>query len=155
MNDIQIASVVTVNSTSVFLERLGHSDVTSNRSSLVDFLLHVLFANNSAELFDSIDHVLVWDEAGLTWIAVATHVHGRADLTIVVALSTIDGASLVSDLVIGHPLKRVIRISSMATIVLGLARDDDLRGDVDIGPGGLTGNLYPIRDGGSGSVGPA
>ena len=43
----------------------------------------------------------------------------------------------------------------MATLILGLARDDDLGGDVDIGPGSLTGELDAIGKSRGGGVGPA
>ena len=54
-----------------------------------------------------------------------------------------------------HPFEGVVWLTTVATIVLLLAGDDDLGGDVDIGPRGLTGNLNPVRDGGGGSMGPA
>jgi len=147
MNNIHVTSVVTVDATSVIIESLWHSDVASNGSSLVDLLHHVLLTLDVAKLINSICHVFVRDETGLTWVAVTANVHGRADLTNVIALGTIDGARLISDLVIGHPFERVISIASMAPVILGLARDDNLGGDVNIGPGGLTGNLNSIRDG--------
>ena len=72
-----------------------------------------------------------------------------------IAKGAVDGTSLISDLIVGHPLEGVVGLTTVAALVLLLARDDDLGGDVDIGPGGLTGDLYPIGDGGGGGVGPA
>ena len=123
------------------------------------FLHHVLLAGDLAEFVDTVDQVLVGDEASLTWVTVTADVHGRAWLgnlsLLLVTESTVDGASLIGDFVVGHPLESVVGLTTVATKVLLLARDDDLGGDVDIGPGGLTGDLYPIRDGGGGGVGPA
>jgi len=71
-----------------------------------------------------------------------------------VATSSIDRASLVGDLVLGHPLERGEVITTKAAVI-GATRDEDLRGEVDIGPGGVSCDLDAVRDYGSGGVGPA
>ena len=159
MDDFNITSVITVDATGVVLEGVWDGNTASDGSSLVDFLHHVLLAGDLAEFVDTVDQVLVGDEASLTWVTVTANVHGRAWLgnlsLLLVTESTVDGASLIGDFVVGHPLESVVGLTTVATKVLLLARDDDLGGDVDIGPGGLTGDLYPIGDGGGGGVGPA
>jgi len=155
VNDFHIAGGITVDATGVVVKSLGHGNTASNGTSLEDLLLHVLLTGDLAELLDTVDHVLVGDEASLTWVAVAADVHGGTELTVVVALGAVDGASLIGDLVVGHPLEGVVSLTTVAAIVFLLAGDDDLGGDVDIGPGGLTGTLNSIRDSRGGGVGPA
>jgi len=153
------ASVVAVNASSVVVKGLGHSDIASNGTSLVDLLHHVLLTRDIAEFVNTVDHVLVGHEASLTRVAVAANVHGRAflcdGLVLFVSESAVDRAGLIGDLVVGHPLEGVVGVATMAAIVLLLAGDDDLGGNVDIRPGSLAGNLYPIRDGRGGCMGPA
>ena len=155
VDDVEVASVITVDATSVFLEGVGDGNTASNGTSLVDLLHHSLLARDHAVLLNTVHKVLVGDEAGLARVAVAAHVHGGADLTVVETTGTIDGASLISDLVVGHPGEGVVGLTTVATQVSRLARDDDLWGDVDVGPGCLTGDLYTIGDGRGGGMGPA
>ena len=159
MDDIQISSVIAVDAACVFFKRFGHSDVTGDGTSLVNLLFHVILSLDSAKFVNTIDHVLIGDKAGLTRVAVAANIHSGARLSYVrfffIAISTVDGASLISHLVVGHPFESVVGVAAMTALVLLLARDDDLGGDVDIGPGGFAGNLYPIRDSRGGGVGPA
>ena len=120
VDNVQVAGSVAVNSTSVVIKGLGHSDTASDGTSLVDLLHHVLFAIDMTEFINAIDHVLVWHEAGLTWVAVAANVHGRADLAVVQTLSAVDGASLIGDFVISHVFEGVVSLTTVAAIVLGL-----------------------------------
>ena len=155
VNNVHVTSVVTVDATGVVIEGLRDGDTASDGSSLDDLLHHVLLADDFIEFVNTVDHVLVGDEAGLTGVAVAANVHGRADLTVVEATGAVDGASLISHLVVGHPLEGIVGLTTVATHVLGLTRDDDLGGDVDIGPGALTRDLDSIREGRGGGMGPA
>ena len=60
--------------------------------------------------------------------------------------SLVDGASLISDLVLRHPSESVVGVTSMATIIRGLARDQNLGSDVDLGPGSVSSDLNSIRE---------
>ena len=155
VDDVEVASVITVDATSVFLEGVGDGNTASNGTSLVDLLHHSLLARDHAVLLNTVHEVLVGDEAGLARVAVTTHSHSRADLTVVKTATKIDGACLISDIVVSDPLKSVNRLTTVATHVSRLTGNDDLRRDVDIGPGSLTGDLYTIRESRGGSVGPA
>jgi hypothetical protein len=155
VNNVLVTSIIAVDTTSVFLKSFWDSNTASNGTTLSDLLHHVLFTGNFTEFIDTIDKVLVGDDTGLTGAAVTANVHGRALLTVVKTASTVDGASLISDLVVGHPLEGVVSLTTVATLILSLARDDDLGGDVDIGPGTLTGDLDGIGKGRGGSVSPA
>ena len=81
VDDVQVTGVITVDTTSVVVKGLRHGNTASNGTSLVDLLLHVLLANDLAELFDIVGHVLVGDEASLTWVTVTADVHGGASLS--------------------------------------------------------------------------
>jgi hypothetical protein len=155
MHNLHVTGSVTEDASSVVLKSLGHCDTASNRTSLVDFLEHVRLTSDSTEFIDSVHKVLVGDDAGLTWAAVTALVHSRAHLTVVQTAGSVDWAGLIGDLVVSHPFKCVISFTTIAAQILGLTRDNDLRGDVNIGPSCLTGNLYPIRYSGCSGVSPA
>jgi len=90
--------------------------------------------------------VVVLGPASLAWAAVVALELLRALLTVVVASGSVDGASLISDLVLGHPLEGVVSITTVASIITR-AGDEDLRSDVDIWPLSLSGNLDSVRHG--------
>ena len=146
VDNVGVTSLVTVNTASVVLKSLRNGDTTGNRTSLVDFLHHVLLTGDMTELINSVDEILVWDEACLTWVAVTADVHRRANLSIVETTSAVDGASLISNFVLRHPLESVVGLTTVASLVGCLTRDDNLRGDVDIGPGSLSSDLNTIRE---------
>ena len=155
MDNVHVAGFIAEDSTGVVLKSIRDGNTAGNGTSLVDFLHHFLLALDLTELVNTVDEVLVGDEACLTGVAVTADVHSRADLTVVETTGAVDGASLISDFVLGHPLEGVVGLTTVATLVGGLARDDHLRGDVHIGPGTLTSDLDTIGEGGGGSVGPA
>ena len=147
MDDVKIASVVTVDATGVVIEGLRDGDTTSNGTTLVDFLHHVLLASEVSVFVDTVDKVLIGDEASLTRVTVTALGHLRADLTVVKTTAKVDGASLISHVVVSDVLESIDGLTTMATHVLGLTRDDDLGGDVDIGPGSVTSDLDAIGEG--------
>jgi len=108
-----------------------------------------------SELVNSVDFVLVWDEAWLVWVAVSADGDVGTLHTVVVSSSGVDGTSLIGDIVVVHPLVGVDWFTTMATIVFLLTGDDYLRRDVDIGPSSLSGNLDSIRKGRGRSMSPA
>jgi len=89
-------------------------------------LHHVLFATDLTELVNSIDKVLIWDKAGLTWVAVTAGLHGRAFLTIVVTTGSVDRASSVSNFIVCHPCESVIGLTTVATLIWSLTGDKNL-----------------------------
>jgi len=60
-----------------------------------------------------------------------------------VATGLVDGAGLVGDLVLRHPLEGAEGISTKAAVI-GAARDEDLRRDVDVGPGCVSSDFDTI-----------
>lgn len=54
VHNLQITGSVTEDTTSVVLKSLGHGNTASNRTSLVDFLDHVLLTSYSTEFVDSV-----------------------------------------------------------------------------------------------------
>ena len=75
--------------------------------------------------------------------------------SVVVAHGPVDGARLVRDVVVGHPRVGGPRISAVAAVVLLVAGDEDLRGDVDVRPCSLACDLDSVRQGAGGGVRPA
>lgn len=96
------------------------------------------------ELFNLIDFVLIWDEAWLMWVTVSAHGDVGALDTVVMASSLIQRAGFISDFIVVHELVSVNWLSTVASIIFHLARDQNLRSDVDIGPSCLSCNLDSI-----------
>ena len=155
VDNLQVTSVITEDATIIGLKSLRDGDTTSERTSLVDFLHHVLFASDLTILFNAVGVVLGRNVAGLTWVAVTAHSHSGAAETVVVTTGLIGGAGLIGDVVLVDPLEGVEGITTVATIIRSLTGDEDLRGDVDLGPGTISSDLDSITEGGGGSLGPA
>jgi len=98
-----------------------------------------------SELVNAVDQVLIWDETWLFWVAVFALDNAGAFNSVVVASGLVDGASLIGDIVGVHVLVSVHWLTTVATIILSLTRNDNLRGDVDIGPSSLSLDLDSIR----------
>jgi len=117
-------------------------------------LLHVLLSDDFAELINTVGTVLIWNEASLAWVTVSALLHGGALLSVGVATGLVDGTSLISHVVVVDPSEGVVCLSTVAAKVWGLARDDHLWGDVDIGPCTSSGDLYSIGQSRGGSLSP-
>mmetsp|Transcript_14441 Transcript_14441/g.22391 ORF Transcript_14441/g.22391 Transcript_14441/m.22391 type:complete len:297 (-) Transcript_14441:30-920(-) len=155
VDDVDVAGGVLVDTSGVVLEGVGHGDTASDGASLVDFLHHLVLTSDLTVLLGSVDLVLVGGEAVLLARgAVLAHDDGGALLTVIVASGSVDGASLIGDVVAVHPLEGVVGLATVAAIILG-AGDEDLGGDVDIGPLGVSGDLNSIGESGGGGVSPA
>jgi hypothetical protein len=59
---------------------------------------------------------------------------------------SVDGASFVSNVSFMHELESINCLTSVATIISHIARNDDLGGDVYIRPGSLSGNFDSVRE---------
>jgi hypothetical protein len=103
-----------------------------------------LLTGEVSELVNSVDQVLIWDEAWLFWVAVFAFDNAGALNTVVIASGLIDGASLISDIVGVHVFVSVHWLTAVATLILGFTRNDNLWGDVDIRPSSVSSNLDSI-----------
>lgn len=121
VSGVQITRVVTVDATSIIIERLWHSNTTSNGTALVDFLHHIVFPRDEVVFINTVHSVLIWNEASLPRVAVAAHVHRAANLTVVVTSSSVDRACLIGDFILRHPFKSMHVEATVATLVLHLA----------------------------------
>jgi len=137
------------------LERIRDGDSTGDRSASGDLLHHVLLSLNITVLIGVVSLVSIGDEAGFSGVAVSAVLHGGALLSVVVTSSLVDRASSVGDLVLGHPLEGGEVVSTVASIHVGLARDQNLGRDVDIGPRSFTGDLDAVGEDGGGGMSPA
>ena len=111
---------------------------------MVDLLHHGLFTLEVSELLDLVNLVLVWDEARLMRVTVSALGDVRALDSVIVASGLIHGAGFISDFVVVHVLISINRFSTVASLILHLAGDQDLRSDVDIRPSSLSGNLDSV-----------
>jgi hypothetical protein len=107
-------------------------------------LLHLVLAGEVSVLINTIDLILIRDKAILMRIAISAHGHVRALVTIFPSSSGIDGASLISDVVVVDVLESVNGLTSRATEIFVLTRNDDLGRNVDVGPSGFSLDLDSI-----------
>ena len=126
MYDVKVASSVAIYATGVFFKAIWDSNTTSDWAALLDLLHHVLFACDVAELVNTVDVVLVWNNASFSWNAVSAFVHCGANLTVVKTSSSVDGAGLVSNFVVSHPFESVVCLTTVAAKIFVLAGNDDL-----------------------------
>ena len=138
------AGRVVVNSVRVVNKGLRVGDGAADGATLVDLVHHGLLASDETVLLDLVDVVLFRDVAGLAGVTVAAHGHGRAADTVGPAASLVNRARLVRDVIIVDPLKRVVGEATEAAEVHLLAADQHLRGEVDVGPGGVTHDLDSV-----------
>ena len=154
MDDVLITGLVIEDTTSVFFKSIWHGDTTGNWTSLVDLLHHGSLTRDMAVLIGVVDLVVVLVKASLGWVAVLAHDLLGAFGTVVVTSGSVDGASLISDLIAVHPFEGVVSLTTMATIITR-AGDQNLWGDVDIRPSSLSVVLDSIRHGRGGGMSPA
>ena len=126
MSGVNVARVITIDTTSVVIERLWHCNTASNWTSLIDFLHHVVLTVDKVVFIDTVDAVLVRNKASFSWVAVTAYLHCTALLAIVVATRPVNRASLISDLVVSHPLEGIQMPSTVTAIICHLARDENL-----------------------------
>jgi hypothetical protein len=89
--------------------------------------------------------IFIWYETGFMRLAVFADVDGRALFAVIMASSSIDRASLISNVLFVDEFECIECSSSVATIISCIAGNDNLGGDVDVRPGSLSGNLYSVR----------
>jgi hypothetical protein len=157
MDDVNITSIVTEDSSLVCLKSIRDSNSTSKRSSSSDFSLHGTFTLDSSVLIDSINLVVVGNETSFIGVAISSNLHGRALRSIGVSTSQVDRGLSIGDLVSAHPLESLDSFSTETShrFIVHITRDENLRGDVDIGPGSLSSDLDTIGESRSGSLSPA
>jgi len=109
-------------------------------------LHHVLLTSDFTIFVNTIGIVSIGYVAGLTRGAVTALVHGRAFLSQVPAESSVNGASLVSDVVVVDVLVHVQGITTVAAQIRLHARDHHLGRQIDIGPGTFTCDLDAIGE---------
>jgi hypothetical protein len=119
MNQIDITSLIEVNSTSITLEGVRQSDGTCDGSTLEDLLHHCLFALNGPELVNSVDQVLIGDEAwGATRLAVLANVDRCAFNAIVMTASLVDRTGLISHIRLVDEVESAQGLTAMAPIIV-------------------------------------
>lgn len=156
MDYVQVAGFIIVNTTGVSLERIGDCNTASNGTALINLLHHVILTCNRAELVDLEDTVLSRYVAfAATRVASLANVDGSAIDAVVVTASLIDGAGLISDVVVVHEFEGRQGLTTVAAVIIHGARYDNLRRDADVGPLSVSVDLNTIGEGRGGSVSPA
>jgi len=143
VDNIEITGGILEDTRSVVLHSLSDGNTACNWASLVDFLHHGLLSSNMSELINSVDQVFIWDKASLV-VTVFACADWRALNTVIITSGLINRASLIGHVVDVHPLVSVHWLTTVATLILSFTRNDNLRGDVDIGPSSLPRNLDSI-----------
>ena len=86
-------------------------------------------------LINSVGIVFWRNVTSLTWFAVAAESHSAAADTVIPASRLVNRASFICDVVLMDPFVCIVGITTMATVVFLFAGDQNLRSDVDVGPG--------------------
>jgi len=127
MNDIGIVGHVVENTSGIIFKCVRDGNTTSNGTSLVDLIHNGLFvlrngvvvSSDMTVLIHSVDVVLIGNPAALVGGAVsADDVVGALDSG-VVTTSLIVGAGLIGDVMVVHPLKSRVWVSTVAAVVIG------------------------------------
>lgn len=124
-------------------------------ASLVDFVHDGSSASDGSVFGDVVDEVSGGRIAFTVGVAGTALDELRAFKTVGPASSLVVGAGFVGDGVVVDVLVSNHRITTIAALIGGLAGDEDLRSEVDIGPGSVTQDLDTIGEGRGGREGPA
>lgn len=143
------------NAPSVVEKGISYGNETGDRSPLVNFIHNSSLSSHSSILFQTVYFGSFLRPASLVRHAIFAHNFGRTADSIVVAVCLVRRAGLVGDVVVEDPLEGILCVSSIAAASLVSAGDNDLRGQIDIGPNRLPLDLYPIGNGRGGGEGPA
>jgi hypothetical protein len=155
VNNVLITGSILEDTAGIVFKGGRDSNTASNGSSLVDFLHHSFFSWDSSVLIDVVNVVLVRYEAGFVRVTVPADGDVAALNTVVVTSGVIDWTGLIGDVGLMHELESTNGFTTMATIIIHGAWNDDLRGDVDIGPGSFSGDLDSVWESWSSSMSPA
>lgn len=117
VDDVLVTSLVLEDTASVVLKGSWNSNTAGNWTSLVDLLHHGFLTLDLAVLVGVVDLVVVLVPASVGWRAVLAHDLLGALGTVIVTSGSVDGASLISDLVGVHPLEGVVSLTTVATII--------------------------------------
>jgi hypothetical protein len=144
-----------VEDTASVVEEWSSIDTADNRASFVDFTHHGLFTLDWAIFVNTVDIVAIRNSTVFAWMTVsALDIIGTAN-TIIVTSSLVSRAGFIGNVVVVDVFVCSEGITTVTAHIGGLTGDQDLRGDVNIRPGGVSHDLNTIRHGGSGSKGPA
>jgi len=147
VDEVFVSSQVLVDTSRVILEGIWDCNSAGNGSSLVDLLQHCFLSLEGSELIDFVHVVTGRDEAGLVRLAIFALDDRGALSTVGVASGSVDGAGLVSEFVVVHELVGGDGITTVAAVIVGGARDHNLRRDVDVWPLSFSSYLNSVREG--------
>ena len=128
------ASSVNKDATSVVSKGFSNGNCTSNRSSLIDLVNHILLSCNQSEFFNSVDLCSFLSPASSVGKTVSALNISTASNSVIMAKSLIGGAGLISDIIMVDPFISVFSVTSIASIIRGFTRNEDLWGEIDVWP---------------------
>lgn len=121
MIEVFSSSCVLEDSTSVVDELLSDCDSAGNWPSFIDLIDHILLSLDFAVFLDSVDLGSLLCPASFIGQAVLALDLGRATHPIVVAVSLVRRASLISNIVVEDPFIAKPCVSTITSIVLHIA----------------------------------
>jgi hypothetical protein len=145
MDNVGVSSQIVEDAAGIVLKSRRYSNTTSNRPSLIDLLDHVLFTRELTIFLDAVSIILIRYKAGFVRVAVFANVNGRAFFAIVMTSGSVDRTSLISNVLLVDEFESIECGTTVATIISSIARDNDLRRNVDIRPCSLSCNLNSVR----------
>jgi hypothetical protein len=137
-----------VDDSSGVIEETKSVDGTVNRTSLVNFVHHGFSLFDLSVFLNGVDEVTGRGETAFRGHAVLAENFGTAFDTIGPASGLVVGAGLVSDRVVVNILIAGDTVTTIAAEIGSFAGNEDLGSDLDIGPGGVSGDLDTIGEGG-------
>ena len=115
---IKTTCCVIINTISICFKICWISDSTSDWTTLVDFIHHIVFAFDLSVFFNTISIVFIWYKACLTSFAITAHRHSTTSNTVCPTTTLINRTSLISYVIIEDPFVGKVSSTTMATKIL-------------------------------------
>jgi hypothetical protein len=101
---------------------------------------------NVSILINGVCVIFIRNEAWFMRVAVFADIDGRAYFAVVVTSGSVNGASLVSNILFMDEFEGIECGSPVAPIISSITRDDYLRRNVDVRPLSISCDLYSIGE---------
>jgi hypothetical protein len=149
------ASLINKDTRSVINQVLSDSNGTCDWPTLIDLIHNIQLPIHKPILTHSIDLSSFLSPAASIGQTILTLDLTGASNPVIQPVRLIGRAGLISDVIPVDPFVGGAGVAAVAALIHILAADQHLRGEVDVGPGGLPGDLDTVAQGGGGGEGPA
>ena len=137
----------------VLEELVGDGNTADDGTTGVDFLHHVGGAGNCAELIGVVSGEVLDGVAAVGTISTA--ISADTEVIALAILSFVVLAALFRDADLGEELVGVVGVTAVAAEIAGIAVEENLDGEIVVGPLSLAGDSHTVGEGGKSGEGPA